>query len=130
MRFALLAIALLATTACRGDETLRAYGAADRIWTLVELDGKPFTARASIEFPEAGKIAGQAPCNRYFADLTVPYPWFETGPIGATKMACPDLDAEAQFFEALDTMSLSEVLNNTLILSTPEGREMVFKTGG
>jgi heat shock protein HslJ len=129
MRFAILAFAML-VTACRADETLRAYGAADRVWTLVELDGKPFTARATIEFPEAGRIAGQAPCNSYFAELTVPYPWFETGPIGSTKMACPDLNAEAQFFEALDAMTLSEVLNNTLILSTSEGREMIFKTGG
>jgi heat shock protein HslJ len=129
MRFVILALVLL-ISACRGDETLRAYGAADRVWTLTELDGKRFAARATIEFPEEGRISGQAPCNRYFADLTVPYPWFETGPIGATKMACPDLDAEAQFFKALDAMSLSEVLNNTLILSTPEGREMVFKSGG
>ena len=129
MRFVILALVLL-ISACRGDETLRAYGAADRVWTLTELDGKRFAARAIIEFPEEGRISGQAPCNRYFADLTVPYPWFEAGPIGATKMACPDLDAEAQFFKALDAMSLSEVLNNTLILSTPEGREMVFKSGG
>lgn len=129
MRFVILALVLL-ISACRGDETLRAYGAADRVWTLTELDGKRFAARATIEFPEEGRISGQAPCNRYFADLTVPYPWFEAGPIGATKMACPDLDAEAQFFKALDAMSLSEVLNNTLILSTPEGREMVFKSGG
>ncbi|MDG1472832.1 MAG: META domain-containing protein [Ascidiaceihabitans sp.] len=129
MRFVILALVLL-ISACRGDETLRAYGAADRVWTLTELDGKRFAARATIEFPEEGRISGQAPCNHYFADLTVPYPWFETGPIGATKMACSNLDAEAQFFKALDAMSLSEVLNNTLILSTPEGREMVFKSGG
>ncbi|MFT6025395.1 MAG: heat shock protein HslJ [Ascidiaceihabitans sp.] len=125
MRFALF-FAVLLISACRGDETVRAYGAADRIWVLDELDGKPFTARATLEFAEDGRISGQAPCNRYFAELTVPYPWFETGAIGATKMACPDLKAEAQFFKALDAMTLSEVLGNVLILSTPEGREMVF----
>jgi heat shock protein HslJ len=41
-------------------------------------------------------------------------------------MACPDLDYEAHFFDTLSDMSLSEVLGNVLILSTPDGRKMVF----
>jgi heat shock protein HslJ len=58
--------------------------------------------------------------------MSVPYPWFEVGPILSTKMACPELTAEMQFFRALNAMTLSEVLDKTLILSTPEGREMLF----
>lgn len=127
MRFALVAFVLLITS-CRADETLRAYGAADRVWTLTELDGAPFTARATLEFPEDDRITGQAPCNRYFSVNSVPYPWFKAGPIGSTKMACPDMVTEAQFFAALGVMTLSEVAGNVLILSTPEGREMVFKS--
>ena len=126
MRYACLAL-LTFLTACKADETVRAYGAADRVWVLSELDGTNFAAMATLEFPEPGQIAGQAPCNRFFATLSVPYPWFKAGPIGATKMACPDLDAESQFFDALSAMSLSEVLGDVLILSTPEGRERVFK---
>lgn len=126
----LLAFTLLSLIpACQADETLRAYGAADRVWALSEIDGQPFAARATLTFSEEGAISGKAPCNRYSASMTVPYPWFEAGPIRSTKMACPDLTAEAQFFEALDAMTLSEVLGNVLILSTPEGRKMVFKVG-
>ena len=128
MRYAALALLTL-MTACKADETLRAYGGGDRIWVLNELDGAPFTARATLEFPEPGQIAGQAPCNRYFASLDVPYPWFKAGPIGATKRARSALDAESAFFDALSAMSLSEVLGDVLILSTPEGREMVFTAG-
>ena len=117
----------LALSACRGDETVSGYGAADRVWVLESVDGAPFVARAELEFPEQGKIAGQAPCNRFFADQTAPYPWFKPGPIGATRMACPDLEAEQAFFDALGAMSLSEVAGNTLILSNDAGREMVFK---
>jgi heat shock protein HslJ len=42
-------------------------------------------------------------------------------------MACPDLAAEAQFFDALSTMTLVEVLGRTLILTDDNGREMLFQ---
>lgn len=113
--------------ACERDETVAAYGAADRTWALVELFGTPFDARATLRFPETGKIAGRGPCNSYDADMSVPYPWFQAGPIRATKRACPDLAAEQAFFEALTDMTLSEVLGDVLILRDDAGREMVFK---
>lgn len=121
---------ILISAACFKDETLRGYGGADKVWTLTELDGAPFGATATLTFPEEGAIAGRGPCNSYRATMTVPYPWFEAGPVMSTKMACPDLQREAQFFEALSAMSLSEVLGDVMILSTPDGREMVFKAGG
>lgn len=117
----------LALAACKKDETLSGYGAADAVWELVELDGKTFTARATLTFPEEGKLAGQAPCNRYFAEQSAPYPWFKAGPIGATRMACADLDEEQRFLGALAAMTLSEVSGDTLILSNDTGREMVFR---
>lgn len=129
MRFLLLSL-LSFIPACQGDETIRAYGAADRVWTVTEIDGTNFNAKATLLFPNEGTISGRAPCNGFSAPMTVPYPWFETGPIISTKMACADLDAENQFFEALGAMSLSEVLGDILILSTPEGRKMVFKADG
>ena len=128
MRFLVLSV-LSFIPACQVDETLRAYGAADRIWTLKEIDGLPFAARATFTLSEDGTMSGDAPCNKYSASMTVPYPWFEAGPIQSTKMACPDLTAEAQFFGALSVMTLSEVLGNVVILSTPEGRKMVFTAG-
>lgn len=120
-----------ALAACAGDETVTAYGAEGRSFALVELDGAPFPASASISFPAAGRVAGQAPCNSYFAPITVPYPWFEVGLIGASKRACPDLAAESRFFVALRAMTLSEISGDVLILSDPEsGRRMVFQTEG
>jgi heat shock protein HslJ len=118
---------LMLTTACIADKTVGGYGAADRVWTLTEVDGLPYPARATLSFPEYGQIAGQAPCNRYTGTMSAPYPWFQTGPIAATRMACPDLAAETTFFEVLAQMNLSEVLDDTLILTNGTGREMVFK---
>lgn len=120
-------LGVLALAGCKKDETLSGYGAAEATWELAELDGAPFQARATLTFPEEGKLAGQAPCNRYFADQMAPYPWFKSGPIGATRMACPEMDAEQVFFDSLGAMTLSEVSGDTLILSNDDGREMVFK---
>lgn len=126
IRATLLALSGI-VSACQADETVASYGAADREWTLVELNGAAFTARATLTFGEDGRISGQAPCNRYSGTNTVPYPWFKTGPVAATKMACPDLGAESAFFTALDGMTQSEVLEDTLVLRNEDGAEMVFK---
>lgn len=126
-------LALLATlpvlAACRGDETVAAYGGG-QTWVLQELDGAAFPARATLAFPAPGRIAGMAPCNSYSAAMTVPYPWFETGPLAVTRQACPDLAAETAFLTALQSMAYSEVSGRLLILSNDAGREMVFSSGG
>lgn len=129
MRFLVLPL-LSFIPACQADETLRAYGAADKVWVLSEINDQPFNAKADLTFPDEETIAGSAPCNRYSASMTVPYPWFEVGPIAATKRACPDLQDESFFFEKLREMTLSEVLGKILILSTPEGQKMVFISDG
>ena len=126
MRF--LPIALVTALAgCWGDETISRYAGRDTVFRLIELDGAPFSARATIQFSQEGAITGQAPCNGYFATQTVPYPWFKAEGIGATRMACPDLNTETQFLTALGEMGLSEVFGDTLILRNDAGREMVFK---
>jgi heat shock protein HslJ len=125
--FRYLLPALLLLPACRADETLSGYGAAGQVWELRQLDGIPFSATATITFPEAGQIAGQAPCNRYSGQQSAPYPWFEVRGVAATRMACPDLALESAFFEALAAMTLSEISGPVMILSNTEGREMLFR---
>lgn len=123
----LFALSGLALGGCSPDESISKFADGEAAYHLVSLDGVPFAGRATISFPEPGRVTGQAPCNSYFALQTVPYPWFGLEGIGATRMACPDLDLEAQFFAALEDMTLSEVTGDTLILSNPAGREMVFE---
>ncbi|QUJ75750.1 META domain-containing protein [Sulfitobacter albidus] len=127
MKSGAAAALLLALWGCQGDETVRAYGGADRVWVLEAINGAPFAATATLTFPEEGQIAGSAPCNSYSGAMTVPYPWFDAGPIAATKRACPNLASEAAFFEGLDAATLSEIANDTLILSNTDGLNMLFK---
>lgn len=108
------------------DETVSGYAETTTIWALTEIDGTRFPAAATITFPEEGTVTGRGPCNAYTATQSVPLPWIEIRDIAATRMACPDLAAEAAFFKALQEMTLVEVTLDILLLTTPEGREMVF----
>ena len=85
-----LAFVLLLGLCDRKDETLTGYGAAGVTWGLKSIDGTPFSATATLTFPEPGKIAGDAPCDSYFGSQTAPYPRFEAPNIASTKMACPN----------------------------------------
>ncbi|WP_204112978.1 META domain-containing protein [Shimia biformata] len=125
MRPALLAFFLFSLTACSGDETASRYGAAGKTWALQEIDGRAWTERATLVF-DGTAISGQAPCNRYSASQSAPYPWFEVTDLVQTKLACPSLDAENRFLSALTAMRLIEVSDSTLILSDETGREMIF----
>lgn len=116
-------------SACLKDETVSGYADRNATYGLETLNGQPFTARATLELPEQGTIRGNGPCNSYSADQSVPYPWIQIGPIAATRRACPDLAAEADFFAALQSMTLAEVQGDTLILSNDAGDELVFRAG-
>lgn len=123
----LLIAFVLLTSACQADETVTAYLTGPSVFNVVSIDGAPFAANAIIDLSEAGHIAGTAPCNQYSAEQKAVYPWFEAGMIIATRMACPDLDAESLYLTALSEMTLSEVAGDILILSNTDGREMVFQ---
>ncbi len=126
MRIALI-LALTFAVSCKADETARAYGAGGKTWVLTEIDGQRFDATATLSFPETGQIAGQGPCNGFSGAMSVPYPWFKTGPLTATRRACPELAAEARYFNALAEMTLIEVLGDVMILKNEQGRELLFR---
>lgn len=127
MRTALLLIALSLFGYCQ-DETVSGHGGQPATWVLRSIDGIPVAARVTLTFPEEGVIEGEAPCNRYFAQQTVPYPWFSAERITSARRACSDLDAESRYLRALGKMTLVEIAGDMLILSSDSGREMVFRT--
>lgn len=121
--FAALFIAVAACQSVAADD---GYGTADTVWILTEIDGAPYNATAKLTFPEPGRIAGRAPCNRFFGPMDAPYPQFKATQLAATKAACPDLPAEDAFFAALSNMEVAERRGDTLILTAPDKRTMTF----
>ena len=113
---------------CATDETISGYVEPSVVFMLAEIDGKPFTATATISFPEEGRISGRGPCNSFSANQSSPYPWFKTGPILATRQACADLALEIEFFEKLAQMTQIEVAGNVLILRGDAGGKLIFQS--
>lgn len=126
IRMTMILAALTGLFSC-ADETLSGYGAAETIWVLQEVDDTAFSARATIQFPEEGQIQGEAPCNTFRGAQSSPYPWFKVEGVAVTRKACPEMEAEAQFFDALNAMTLAEVGEDTLLLNNDDGRSMVFQ---
>jgi heat shock protein HslJ len=59
-------------------------------WQLEDLGGRGVLdrAQATLAFPEAGRVAGQGSCNRFFGSVTVDGSRIGFGQIGSTRMAC------------------------------------------
>ena len=126
MRRLAIFIVLLSLTGC-ADETISGYADPEAVYRLISIDDAPFTASASIAFPEEGLVRGNAPCNIWSGSQTAPYPWFAPGPMMKTERACAHMEEEALFFSTLGDMTLAEVQGDVLILSNEAGREMVFE---
>lgn len=116
-----IAAVLLVTaiTACQAET------AAGTDWTLVRIDGTLFPADATLTIAPDGRVSGRGPCNSYSGGSGAQYPAFDAARVRATKRACPDLRAEALFFQALAGMRRATRKGDMLLLDGA-GRRMEF----
>jgi heat shock protein HslJ len=73
-------------------------------WQVTDIGGHEITLADGVTLAFAdGGITGRAGCNRYFGPVTLRAESFESGAIGATRMACPGRgdELERRFLEAL-----------------------------
>ena len=118
----ILCLTLALTTPAHADET----GLWEADWMLVSIDGAPLAVHVILRLDEAGKISGQGPCNRYFGTVQGVLPEFHAQDIGSTKMACPDLGLESQYFQTLQAVDHAEIIADALHL-TGGGHALVFQ---
>jgi heat shock protein HslJ len=87
-------------------------------WRLEKLGAEPIFAGAlpTLDFPEAGRIAGRGPCNRCFADVEIRGDRLRIGAIGSSRMACPDsvMEQERLYFSALENAERFEIEGDLL----------------
>jgi heat shock protein HslJ len=95
------------------------------VWHLVGLEGQTVDWPASLRL-DGTSVGGKAPCNSWSGKNTASLPDVGIAAIRATRMACPDLQAESAFFEALQAMQRAELDQGHLYLIGPEGRIMEF----
>lgn len=83
-------------------------------WTLADnVKGKKPTLMI-----ESARITGNGGCNNYFADLMIDRTVgnFSTKNIGSTKMACPNMSEESNYFSMLGAATKYVVNGTTLEL--------------
>jgi len=95
------------------------------LWVLSTVDGAAVDYTATLDLSQQGRLTGQAPCNRYFADAVVEGETLTLGPIGATRMACLQIKGEADYFATLSLMDSLTQTDETLTLRGG-GHEMAF----
>lgn len=79
-----------------------------------------------VRFEGDGRLAGHGGCNRFFGGYTITGTAIEIGPLGATRMMCPEpaMAGEAALFEILQTARRFERRRTELSLFDAEGREI------
>ncbi len=100
------------------------------VWKLKNIDGADATSRfkgdnatiptLSFNFTD-NKISGNGGCNRYNAPFTLNNGQLIVSPIMSTKMACPNLEGEAQFAQAIADTSLITLPNENILQLAKNG---------
>jgi heat shock protein HslJ len=74
-------------------------------WLLEDLGGSGVIDRmqATLTFPEAGKVAGNGSCNRFFGPAEISGGTIKLGPLASSRMACPEavMNQETKYLDAL-----------------------------
>lgn len=121
-------LVLAAVLTCSSIPALAAdFPVSDQVWELVSVNGTPYQFKGSAVFPEPGRIAGSAPCNRYMGNLAGTLEEFAIGPLAATQMACADLDAEQTFLEYLQAVNTGKLSDDVLVLTDNDQVTLEFR---
>ncbi len=79
-------------------------------WLLQDLAGTPAltNVKATLAFPETGKAAGNASCNRFTGSVEVSGDTIKFGALASTRMACVDNAVSAQETEYLKALGAAK----------------------
>ncbi len=111
---------LLALTACALPGAPGAAPLVGSEWRLDDLGGRGVIngSQATLAFPEAGRVAGNSSCNRFFGSYTLMQDRIALGQLAGTRMACaPAVDEqETRYLEALQKAQRLEVRGTTMLM--------------
>ncbi len=111
---------LLALTACALPGAPGAAPLVGSEWRLEDLGGRGVLDRvqATLAFPEAGRVAGNSSCNRFFGSYTLMQDRIALGQLAGTRMACaPAVDEqETRYLDALQKAQRLEVQGKTMLM--------------
>jgi heat shock protein HslJ len=89
-------------------------------WLLENLAGSGVldNVHATLAFPEAGKVAGNGSCNRFFGPAETSGDTIKLGPLASSRMACPEaaMNQETKYLNALQAAERFEWKDPYLLL--------------
>jgi heat shock protein HslJ len=85
------------------------------------------TTEMFVQFETGGQISGSAGCNRFFGNYELLDEKLAVGPLGATRMACPEpaMSFEISFLELLQSSTTVVTANDRLTLRNDQGDTLV-----
>ena len=113
---------LFAMTAC-GGSSQKELPLEGTTWKLAGMESIPASAvdaeedAFTLEFNAADTlVAGRTNCNRFFGKYELTGKSLKMGPLGMTRMACPDMQYEDSFVRMLDGVDSYEIKGSELKL--------------
>lgn len=92
-------------------------------WRLEAVGDRPALPQpqATLAFPEPGRVAGHASCNRFFGSVAIDGRQIGFGQLGSTRMACmgPVGEQERRVLQALTAAQRYELQGDTLVIHAP-----------
>jgi copper homeostasis protein (lipoprotein) len=128
---------LVATTAAKfwPSETCGARGVTHDLegsrWVLVRIADKPVVALEGKPEPyivlqgTTKQIVGHAGCNRLSGGYTIAGDALRLDEIATTRMACPEIETENAFLNALETVARWKLMDNQLALLDKSGAQVL-----
>lgn len=97
-----------------------------QVWVLQSLDGSPPSAEVTLSLSPDGTVSGNSGCNRYTGKNNAELPQLALGPMASTRMACPDLELEATYINALSKATEAIEQDGELLVTGEDDIQMVF----
>lgn len=89
-------------------------------WKLTAIGAQPVMpqSKATLQFPEAGRVAGNGSCNRFSGMVTVAQDRITFGQMASTKMACMGeaMAQETTYLAALQKAQRVELQGDLLLI--------------
>src|SRR5882757_1947571 len=89
-------------------------------WLLEDSGGSGVidNIQATLTFPEAGKVAGNGLCNRFFGWAQISGDAVRIGPLSSSRMACPEavMNQEMRYINALQAAERFEWKDSYLLI--------------
>jgi len=128
----IIIIALCTFTVMSCAETQQVLQTAGRVqldgqYAVTSVNGKTTNGQTITFSGLSQKISGNGGCNDFFADYTLNNLSLNIGEIGSTRKACPNMDKENEFFNALSKVASYNKSDGVLTLYAQDNSTVIVQ---